>query len=104
MYHPLYYRAVRLVGRPVCAHHICGRMHHGTLLHVTHGGIFLLPYPAGARLAGADGEQARPVRACAGQTDAGAQLAYAPAPPAVYFAFGALTGLTIAALAAPFVW
>ena len=93
VYHPLYYRAVRWVGRTVCAHHINGSMYTGTLLSVNPRGIYILQPRAVRPIKATDQEQAT-----AGDD---VELIYSPG---AYFGFGALTGLTLGAAAGGLLW
>jgi hypothetical protein len=101
MDHPLYHHAVRLAGQPVYAHHVNGRVYHGTITSVTRSGIFLMQHPAGTRVVSGGRDQAPELSHALGG------VVVEPAPvysPAAYFAFGALTGLTAAAVFSPFFW
>lgn len=101
MCHPLYPRACRMIGRPVYVHHVSGRVYHGTLLSTTQNGIYLMPHPPAGRLATAEGGVGLEIGSRCDTTDVRAELVYAPGR---YFAFGALTGLTIGALAGGWWW
>lgn len=101
MCHPLYHHALRLAGQPVYAHHVNGRVYHGTITSVTRSGIFLVPHPVGARMAGGVRAESAELLHAIGGGDAKPELVYSPG---AYFAFGALTGLTVAAAFAPFFW
>ncbi|GMA51479.1 hypothetical protein GCM10025857_28360 [Alicyclobacillus contaminans] len=95
MYHPLYPVACRMIGRPVIAHHISGRRYHGVLQSVTRQGIYLMP-TTGSRLASAS----EAVSATLADNTAEESVNAAPVfAPAAFFGFGALTGLTLGALA-----
>lgn len=104
MCHPLYPHACRMIGRPVYVYHTSGRVYHGTLLSVAQHGIYVMPHGPTARLTRSVGfaESGNDVGIC--ETDCGdvqAELVYAPGR---YFAFGALTGLTLGALAGGMFW
>jgi hypothetical protein len=95
MTHPLYPVANRLVGRHVIAYHVNGRAYPGILHSVHHHGIYLIhtsPVSADTRELNAS---------TLGDLNAteDVQPVYAPLG---YFAFGALTGLTLGALASPY--
>jgi hypothetical protein len=100
MCHPLYPVARRLVGRPVNAHHVSGRIYSGHLQSVTMSGIYMLPY--GATVVNMTDSNSE-IKHVIQRYDAGenVELVYSPL---VYFGFGALTGLTLGALASPFYW
>lgn len=101
MAHPLYVHAVRLVGRPVYAHHINGTVYHGLLQSATSNGIYVWSYHVGyARLTDPD-TAAKFVNADVDSNTLTPALAYSPG---IYFGFGALAGLTLGALASPFLW
>lgn len=100
MYHPLYPVARRLVGRPVNVHHINGRVYRGQLQSVTPDGIYLMPYNNRVvRMSDSESEVTLDMGPC--QTNERAELVYSPA---AYFGFGALTGLTVGALASRYYW
>lgn len=103
MAHPLYHQATRLVGQPVYVHHLNGAVHHGTLMSVAPHGIYVMPHPVGTRLASADNvlPNASHAMQSQGQTSNDIDLVYGPA---AFFGFGALTGLTAAAMFSPFWW
>lgn len=98
--HPLYHHARRLIGRPVYVYHVNGRVYAGHLHSVTHDGIYVLPVQGSVGMATAD------------FSDDGMEYALAAKPPkwqlvyspGWYFGWGALAGLSVAALAAPFMW
>ena len=98
MYHPLYPIARGMVGRPVYAHHMNGTTFYGVLQSVAPHGVYLLNARrvalAGATMPAANGEYALAEQVSDNDVD----LVYAPG---AYFAFGALTGLTLGALASP---
>lgn len=94
MAHPLYPVARRMVGRHVHAHHTNGRVYPGILQNVTQNGIYLLPMNY-ASYAKTDTNDLTTLEAITDTPDT--TQVYAPAG---YFAFGALTGLTLGALAA----
>ena len=96
MYHPLYYKAVHLMGQPVYVQHFNGRVYHGTLMAVHPDGLYLMPTPSGNVLMSNSSQESTSELQ---QEDL--ELIYSPAS---YFAFGALAGLGIAALATPFWW
>ncbi len=100
MYHPLYPVARRLVGRPVNAHHVNGRIYCGYLHSVTTSGIYMIPYSTtGMNMTGSNLGINHAIRTCdSSERD---ELVYSPL---AYFGFGALTGLTLGALASPFYW
>lgn len=87
--HPLYHHARQYVGRPVYVHHMNGRVYHGTLLNAAPHGIYVMEHPPGTTLSRAE------------QDSVDAELVYAPGR---YFAFGALTGLTLGAMAGGLWW
>ena len=91
MYHPLYYHARRYAGQPVFVYHQNGVVYHGIVSMVTPTGVYLLNCHPIQRLIGYQ----------ANESEAGLELVYAPG---AYFAFGALTGLTIGALAYGLYW
>ncbi|WAH38825.1 hypothetical protein [Alicyclobacillus dauci] len=100
MVHPLYPVASRLVGRHVIAHHVNGRAYPGYLTSVARHGIYMVP--ARYRVVNMDGLDEptfREIDSCDSEEDF--DLVYAPA---AYFGFGALTGLTLGALAGGYYW
>jgi hypothetical protein len=100
MYHPLYPVARSMVGRPVNVHHINGRRYRGTLQSVAPHGIYLLPH--GGRLAsGSKSTESVELAENHQLRDEDVNLVYAPA---AFFGFGALTGLTLGALAGGYYW
>ncbi|MCL6443909.1 MAG: hypothetical protein K6T83_10715 [Alicyclobacillus sp.] len=104
MAHPLYGHALRLVGKPVYAHHIRGRSYHGILQSVAPHGIYMTLHGPGMRLMSGDAvnmEHAIDAQLAMTGQSADAELVYSPG---AYFAFGALTGLTLGALASPWWW
>lgn len=95
MAHPLYPVARRLVGRPIVAHHINGRAYPGILHSVQSHGIYMYH----TSLASFD-EGDKDVMALGDlESSENTEEIYAPFG---YFAFGALTGLTLGALARPY--
>lgn len=98
----LYHHATRLVGQPVYVHHVNGAVHHGTLTSVTTQGIYLMPHRPGVRLVVAS----EPVAVeHALQTNQNAPTDITPVyGPAAFFGFGALAGLTAAAVFSPWWW
>ncbi|WDL96851.1 hypothetical protein [Alicyclobacillus sp. ALC3] len=100
--HPLYHHARRLVGRPVYIHHVTGQVYMGTLHSVTHNGIYVMPNVRGAGLgmASLQTQGALSVDASS-EKQANIELVYSPG---WYFGWGALAGLSAAAIAAPFFW
>lgn len=102
MDHPLYHHAVRLVGQPVFAHHANGRVYHGTITSVTRSGIFLVQHPVGTRMASGGRDDVPMLSHAIGGAVAQPDPVFLPA---WFFAFGALTGLTLAAASFwPYVW
>lgn len=97
MAHPLYGHALRLVGKPVYVHHVSGRTYHGLLHSTTPKGVYLLPFQSQGRLM--SGLSSDNILEHIGNVEfektAKMDLVYSPA---LYFGFGALTGLTAAAL------
>ena len=87
MYHPLYYQAKRYVGRPVYAYHMNGSVYHGTLHMVARSGVYIMNCRPVSYLASMEQGDA--------SSDVSPELVYSPG---AYFAFGALTGLTLGAL------
>jgi hypothetical protein len=95
--HPLYHHAVRLQGQSVHVHHVSGHVYHGLLQSVTPHGIYLMPYRPGTRLTSSSTNRSPVLHAVDGQSDSGAveqdvsgELVFFPA---LFFGFGALTGL-----------
>lgn len=97
MYHPLYPVAQRMMGRPVNVHHVNGRTYSGVLGHVAPHGIYLAP--RGSLMSGTPHTDAITADEAASSSDI--DLVYSPY---AYFGFGALTGLTIGALAGGWWW
>ncbi|GMA63781.1 hypothetical protein NZD89_00445 [Alicyclobacillus fastidiosus] len=95
MYHPLYPVACRLVGRVVVAHHVTGRKYVGVLHSVSTSGIYLRQYTAAVSF-NHNEENSVELSIQKGVQDDQVSLVYSPLG---YFAFGALTGLTLGALA-----
>ncbi|MFD1673761.1 hypothetical protein [Alicyclobacillus fodiniaquatilis] len=91
MAHPLYPVAKKLVGKHVHAHHVSGRIYQGYLHNVNSRGIYLMQ-TGHASTQGAEADVRTLNQANEGDLD----TVYFPAG---YFAFGALTGLTLGALA-----
>lgn len=94
MAHPLYYTARRFVGRRVTLYHVNGMAYCGTLMHVEPHGVYLMRQGPGVGMVSA--EMDRDADASIDTT-----LVYYPGG---YFAFGALTGLTLGALAGGWLW
>lgn len=90
--HPLYPVARRMVGQPVTAIHVNGTTHSGLLQSVAPHGIYMGPMP---RMVSATSDS-RDVKPLGTSDIADIELVYSPLG---YFAFGALTGLTLGALA-----
>jgi hypothetical protein len=100
--HPLYPVALRLVGKPVYAHHVTGRVYHGLLHSVTYTGIYMMPYGSRARLVSAAGDDLRTSWAAGVKAEGDADLVFAPL---AFFGFGALAGLGLGlAAGAPYYW
>jgi hypothetical protein len=93
--HHLYPVACRMVGRSVVVHHITGRKYTGTLHSVSKSGIYLLPHTAAVSFNNNE-ESSVELSIQNGVQDGQASLVYSPA---AFFGFGALTGLTLGALA-----
>ncbi|GMA66291.1 LSm family protein (plasmid) [Alicyclobacillus fastidiosus] len=100
MTHPLYPIACRLVGRPVVAHHVNGRKYTGVLHSVSMSGIYLHPYTTVVSFNDND-ENSVELSIQKDVQDGQVSLVYSPAG---YFGFGALTGLTLGALAGGYYW
>lgn len=98
MVHPLYHHACRLVGRPVYAHHFNGRVYHGWLHTVHANGVYLTPM--GTRPVSAADPETHIIQLNEAPNNNSPEHVYAPG---WYFAFGALAGLTAAAVA-PYFW
>ncbi|WAH37821.1 hypothetical protein [Alicyclobacillus dauci] len=91
-YHPLYPVARRYLGRPVNAHHKNGQVYSGILQNVTDRGIYLLPVSHTSY-------ETRSTNFCTlGEAKDNRDLTQVYSP-AGFFAFGALSGLTLGALA-----
>jgi hypothetical protein len=102
MCHPLYPVARQYVGRPVDVHHVSGTIYCGVLQSATPHGVYVSPCVPRARIISADGGDLQSEHAILAQTDSvHPELAYSPG---AFFAFGALTGLTLGALASPYWW
>jgi hypothetical protein len=102
MYHPLYPVARRLVGRPVNVYHRSGTVYCGVLNSVAHHGVYVSPCVPRTRVISADGSDAQSEHALLAPMDeVNPELAYSPG---AFFAFGALTGLALGALASPYWW
>lgn len=99
MYHPLYFHARRLVGRPVYARHMNGRVYHGWLNSVTPQGVYVSPVGAGQVAAKTDSADVD-FAAQANTDQLEVDCVYGPG---WYLAFGALAGLTAASVA-PYFW
>lgn len=100
MIHPLYHHASRLVGMPVYVHHMNGSRYHGTLTSVSPQGVYVILHPPGARLQASNSTALDATYAISNRDMHAAEVYF----PGAYFAFGALTGLTAAALFSPFMW
>ena len=99
MGHPLYYHAVRFVGKPVYAAHRNGNIYHGVLSTVTQSGVYLLNCRPVTHFANFHTENTLPISTL---PNANQQISVTPElifAPGLYFTFGALTGLTLGALA-----
>lgn len=100
--HPLYHQARRLVGRPIYVHHVSGQLYAGTLHSVTNHGIYVMPHAQGRSLGMVVSQVPRPaLEYTDGATPNETTLVYSPG---WYFGWGALAGLSAAAIAAPFLW
>lgn len=97
MVHPLYPVAQRMVGRPVNIYHVNGRTYRGVLQGVAPHGIYVMPQ--GRLMSGTAEKDA--VTADKLTSDAAVDLVYSPY---AYFGFGALTGLTLGAMAGGLWW
>lgn len=102
MAHPLYHQAFGMVGRYVYVHHLNGQTYPGILQSVTQSGIYLMPYRPRTVLTHAD-ETYFGLTFAVNKQDVNADFQPVYAPGA-YFAFGALAGLSLGALASPYVW
>lgn len=102
MTHPLYPHAMRMVGQYVHVHHLNGRVYPGFLQSVTRTGIYLMSYQSGARLVHST-ETSSTLNHTYLQNTSNADLEQVYSP-AAYFGFGALAGLTLGAMASPYVW
>jgi hypothetical protein len=100
MCHPLYPVACRMVGRLVVAHHVSGRKYTGVLRSVSSSGIYLLS-PTAAVSFNNNEESSEELSIQKGVQNGQASLVYSPLG---YFGFGALTGLTLGALAGGYYW
>ena len=104
MYHPLYLQSRGWVGRTVLVHHRSGRTYQGTLLHVEPHGLYLMPNRVQPGLM-SHSQAPRQVEDLdlnpAQLTGMDPELVYAGAG---YFAFGALAGLTLGAMAGGMYW
>lgn len=99
MTHPLYPVACRMVGRVVVAHHISGRKYTGVLHLVSNSGIYLHSYPYSVSYK--DEEDSVVLSIEQGIQNDQVSLVYSPV---AFFGFGALTGLTLGALAGGYYW
>jgi hypothetical protein len=97
--HPLYRRAIRLVGTPVYAHHLDGRVFHGILHSVTSNGVYIL----NCRTAYLASSQETDARFDVLETETRSEPALVYAPGA-FFAFGALAGFTAGVVAGRYWW
>lgn len=95
MAHPLYPVARKLVGKHVYAYHLSGKVYPGILQNVTQKGIYLLPMNHASYLKKIDSSDEW-VKLSDRTTQADVSLVYSPAG---FLAFGALSGLTLGALA-----
>ncbi|WP_206918356.1 hypothetical protein [Alicyclobacillus suci] len=95
-HHPLYPVARRLVGRHVHVYHMNGRIYPGYLQSVTPDGIYLIRTDGYAGVS-ANADDTDFSTLVGGQNNTKMTQVYAPA---AFFGFGALTGLTLGALAA----
>ena len=101
--HPLYDHATRLVGKPVYVYHATGQVYHGTLQSVVPTGIWV--HLSGQPATPANSVQTPFSASHALLVEKTADNDLAPVFwPAAFFAFGALTGLAVAALAYPYYW
>lgn len=96
MCHPLYPIARRMIGRSVIAHHVSGRTYPGYLQSVQPHGIYLLPYARRVSYETSDSSRLETQHAIANESHQELEQVFAPA---AFFGFGALTGLTLGALA-----
>ena len=99
MHHPLYYHAMRYVGRPIYVYHQNGYVYHGTLSMVSRSGIYVLNCRPIGHPVNYQSDSSKSVTDLLDVThneEAKGSLIYVPG---AYFAFGALTGLTLGALA-----
>jgi len=101
MVHPLYYTAARCSGKPVFLYHNSGRVYHGTLVSVAPHGVYIVQHPPGTVLTSSTTADAEPGFAADDGGDTDVSLTYSPMS---YFAFGALTGLTLGAVAGRYWW
>ncbi len=98
MYHPLYPVAQPLVGRPVNVYHVNGRVYCGVLDSVAPHGIYVIQPRA---LVSGTHDTTSITVADNRSAESTLDLVYSPA---AYFGFGALTGLTLGALAGGWYW
>ena len=104
MYHPLYFQSRGWVGRTVLVHHRNGRIYSGTLVHVEPHGLYLMPNRVQPGLMSCPetpsqvGDSKLNPSQSAGIDP---ELVYLGAG---YFAFGALAGLTLGAMAGGLYW
>lgn len=103
MCHPLYPVARRMVGRRVNIHHRCGSVYRGTLHSVANHGIYVAPYQQGYRMMASEDDvlDVTLLDDTNSLLTADATQVYAPYS---YYAFGALTGLTLGVAAGAFLW
>lgn len=105
MVHPLYHRARGWIGQTVIVHHMNGSVHQGTLVGVEPHGIYVVPHRARAGLMchqrdkDFGSNEVRLLDSYGQSLDA--EHIYAPAS---YFAFGALAGLGLGAMAGGLYW
>ncbi len=104
MYHPFYYQSRGWVGRTVTVHHLNGTIYQGTLMNVAPHGIYLLQHrrvqPGYVSYEG-NSDTNSAFRESVDAVGADIRLVYAPGS---YFAFGALAGLSLGALAGGLWW
>jgi hypothetical protein len=102
MCHPLYPVARGLVGRHVHIHHRNGSVYRGTLHSAVDHGIYVMPGQTGVYPASSDTDivDVHVLDGAENGLSGELDLVYYPGR---YFAYGALTGLTLGAAAA-FLW